>query len=188
MEIRNLDQVIQHATEAVDASSNEVRRALGLVVQAETLAERANAAEALRIALVAQASGFECGAHDGATFVARKAAAKAALAAWDESRTGEYVIEVGSTRITTTRELWDQLCEYHTRRGLSEEGVRAVAAALAEGLIGEAAVLRAVAIAAGRKAERQAQHAALEVAKLEAKAADDHARAAYLQAKSVKAV
>jgi hypothetical protein len=79
----NLDLVVKHAAAAVAANSNEVKRALDLVIVATDFSSRANAAQALRVALVAQAGGHEATSHDGSTYAARCEHAREALAAWD---------------------------------------------------------------------------------------------------------
>lgn len=82
MIIENMDSVIQHCAAAARANSREVSRALTTLVAAQDSASRANAATALRIALVAQAAGHEAVAHDGSTFAERCEHARLALAAW----------------------------------------------------------------------------------------------------------
>ena len=79
----NLDAVVRHAAAAAKANSHAVGRALDLVVAASDAVARANASQALRIALVAQAEGHEAMAANGSTYAARCQCARDALAAWD---------------------------------------------------------------------------------------------------------
>lgn len=79
----NSDEVIRHAAAAAAAHSREVRIALDAYLAAAMHDDGGPAARGLRVALVAQAAGHEQSAHDGATFAVRRAAAAAALAAWD---------------------------------------------------------------------------------------------------------
>lgn len=80
----HLDQVLRHAAAAADAHAQGVRQALDLVVAAQDVGARENAAQALRIALVAQSVGHEAMAANGSTGKARREHALAALAAWDQ--------------------------------------------------------------------------------------------------------
>lgn len=78
--MKNMDQVIKHAAEAVRNHATFVGTALTAFVQNPSDVE---AQRALRAALVAQAEGVDGGAHDGSTLEARCKASEAALRAWD---------------------------------------------------------------------------------------------------------
>lgn len=76
----NRDEVIRQAALAARSHADGVARALAAyLASGEGVSEQ----DALRGELVALAAGFESSAHDGATFMARRQAAQAALSAWD---------------------------------------------------------------------------------------------------------
>lgn len=174
------DGVIRHATACADAHGDEVRRALVAFVcgvpepryggpRGDTrmasadpvppLAARSEAA--LRVALVAQACGLEACAHDGATGDARRGAAQRALAAWDgvpwdggetadtrESSRHEVII-AGGVEVRCTHGVARLL-------GAGDTAERMLVVALSEGLRGQAAAMRAVALVDGhRRAESE---------------------------------
>ncbi len=139
------DSVIKFAVVAADNNATEVRYALSAYIQNQTDSTR----DGLRLALVAQASGFENGSHDGSTFEARKQAASDALKAWNGSEDTHTSIIVGSRQIRCERELAKKIG--WTSSGwdcgsVGDSGLKCLAQALSNGLDGEMAVLRAIAI------------------------------------------
>ncbi|MBX3264888.1 MAG: hypothetical protein KF782_34775 [Labilithrix sp.] len=77
------DAVIRHAIAAADAHATAVSRAITALIFAADAEALAFAERQLRSALVAQAAGHEPVAANGSTYAGRRAAAAAALEAWD---------------------------------------------------------------------------------------------------------
>jgi hypothetical protein len=159
------DKVISESAQCAAANSSEVGAALNRYVTASTRDEAAFAEGRLRVALVAQSAGHEIGAHDGSTLRARVEHACRALEAWDGRSMNAAppkmaVIDLGATVVRGSYELakilgWscyvDSLdakrhLEPAHADGFGQGHVREIAQALSEGLSGDAALLRAIAI------------------------------------------
>jgi hypothetical protein len=162
---------------------------------------------ALRVALVAQAAGYERSSHDGSTFEARRDAAEAALLAWDGPPPA-FTITVGAVEIGTSdaellRKLgYDTSCvdASGTRfarpmSGYFNAAISEIATALSEGLRGEPALFRAVALLRDPKADSQnAAHetkladARLHAARVERQTAILNARARGIQPAEIEGI
>lgn len=94
------DGVIRHVAVAAAAHADRVSVALADWMREPT----ASAEERLRAELVALSAGWEGSAHDGSTYETRRAAAAAALAAWD----GPQLEQATETRlqIRASRVVW----------------------------------------------------------------------------------
>lgn len=173
------EEVIRQATIAAANHAAQVAHHLSVYVQTPDAAN----GRALHTALMALANGYEPTAHDGATLAARIAAAKAALVAWDGSDEETVMLPVGGGVRCLRTTAWalgyevsissatGQATAYPPHGG---DAGRAVAAAMSEGLRGEAAALRAVAIRAAAEESidaTQRARARLATANLEREAA-----------------
>lgn len=78
-EMADRDAVLVHCSAAADLHACGVAQALRAVLAREDGAEAR-----LRDELVVLVSGYESVAHDGSTYGARQAEARAALSAWDD--------------------------------------------------------------------------------------------------------
>lgn len=190
--MQNMDKVIEHAVNADKNHASQVGAALREFLR-DTRAQAAR--DDLRAALVAQASGYDGSAHDGATFEARVAAAKAALAAWDGTDCA-YRIVIGSSVLGTNdaailRELGyetpysnDETRTARPSSGFRNAAVAEICQALSEGLTGEAALLRAIAILRDGRRGPQAAHAEKEAADKRLHAARVERQTAILRARA----
>jgi hypothetical protein len=165
------EEVLRLAIACAEAHGVQVRKALADYVAGNTPAAEDN----LRTALLAQAQGFEATAADGATFAARVEAAKGALNAWDGDTAARCVIEVGARRLRCSRKLATLIgCTVYedgATRTEARHSLAALAQALTEGLDGEAAALRAVALLDAGIRESVLAQSREKVAKDEANAA-----------------
>jgi hypothetical protein len=197
----NQDEVIRQAALCADNHGTQVDHALSSYVADHNDSNR----EALRLALVAQAAGHESMSHDGSTLNARRLAATAALAAWD-GPAPEFAITVGAVQIgTSDAALLSQLgyetsCDSTGKRyaqpmvGSRNAAIVEIATALSEGLRGEPALFRALALlrlrapkADGRSAAHETKLAdvRLHVARVERQAAILRARASGIPAAEI---
>lgn len=176
------DAVIRHASECAASHAGEVSTALCQFVAARTMSENAQARDALRVALVAQAAGFEGVAHDGSTYQRRVDAAKAALVAWDGPADETVTIRAGSVAVRCSAMLakaagWEtpySTDETRTARVPmygSERLLGHLAQALGDGLRGDAAIMRVLALRNNERAAHEAQESAKAVATINSKAA-----------------
>jgi hypothetical protein len=177
------DGVITEAAKCADAQGREVREALTAYVQAATKADEQFAEQRLRVALVAQSVGHESSAHDGATARARVEHATRALEAWDGRKWEEgppkmVTIRLGATVLRGSALLASKL-GWTTYAG-SDEGqvtgqgdghIAELAEALSEGLSGDRALLRAIALTNQRGEQANADRRHAEIAAAEEKAA-----------------
>lgn len=176
------DAVIRRAAVCAANHAGEVHTALTRYVAAQIPEDHASATEALRIALVAQAAGHEGSAHDGSTYRVRVDAAKAAIAAWDGPTEETCVIRAGSITVRCALTLataagWespysnDETRTARLPRNFPERLLGHLAQALCEGLRGDGAILRVLALRNEQHAAQIAQDSAKEVATIESKAA-----------------
>jgi hypothetical protein len=192
MTMQNQDEVIRQSAECSEKQGREVRAALTAYIAEQTDSTR----RALRVALVAQAAGHEPSSHDGATFAARKEAARLALEAWDGTAplVGDQIAHtIGATRIVASRQAWSMAGFRLSHAGMggplevsgsnNDYEPRRVAQALSEGYTHEAALLRAIAIGEASSAARASDYSRLEAAKLSVRAAEEQVHAEAIRAK-----
>lgn len=198
------DETLRHCAVASENNARAVKDALTMVIEARTPDGLTFAATRLRHALVLLASGEESSAHDGSTYQARHDAAKRALEAWDlhKGSLKKVVIRIGSRAFECEQGLALSLGyelpyandETRTARGGSEKqyggGKRltpdqALAVAISEGLSGELAVMRAIAVRTSGM-ESADSRSALEAAKMHREAANDELRAAQIRSATQK--
>lgn len=152
------DAVIRHCVDAEKNNASIVGKALDNYLKAETSMARSFAEQHLRDALVAQSVGHDGYCGNGATVEARVKAAVAALEAWDGPATPELaadqcVVLIPGLRLpeACSRQL-AQAAGFEVRGGVALSGLRdrdvnrAFAIALSEGLRGNAALVRAIAV------------------------------------------
>lgn len=184
------DGVVRAVVDCIDNhASKAVRDAFAAWSTADEPAKRAFAEEQLRAALVAQAAGHDGYCGNGSTGAARQAAAKAALTAWDGPT--DVVIVLGGVEVRCSKESalaagWDH--PYANSDVMRDEGhhrlnhdprhpKHALYQALSEGLRGEAAVRRAIAI---RQVDPNVA-ARITAAQMERDAAAENAKAAGMR-------
>ena len=199
----NRDEVIKQAALAASENASEVRSALTNYVHTQTTETEL----ALRVALVAQATGHESMSHDGCTYQARKAAAAAAIAAWDGAGDFKFYVAVGESRLGTNDVALLRLLNFESpysndetrtarpMSGTSNSAIAEIAQALSEGLRGEHALLRALALKRTGKGQeptgaelRSIEDQRLHVARVERQAAILRARAAGLSNRDIESI
>lgn len=158
------DRVLSEAAQCAAANGNEVGAALSAYVAAATQVETKHAEHRLRVALVTQSAGHEATSHDGATYRARIEHATAALEAWDGRKWGapppeQVTIPLGSVVVKCSKDLASKLgwttytgetVAHLDARGSEDRRIAALGQALHEGLVGDEAALRALAIITGQ--------------------------------------
>lgn len=177
------DKVISEAAQCAQAHGEEVHAALTAYVGATSREDERWAEAILRKALVAQSVGVEPVAGNGGTHRARVDAACRALEAWDGRSMNEAPPRLANIRLGATVirgsvaimarlgwEVYTDAADAH-EVGTGAGNVRELAEALSEGLSGDAALLRALAIVSRRNNESNAAHRQLEIASVEEKAA-----------------
>ena len=174
------DEVIRQAAACAEAHGGEIRVVLRAYLSAATPADLRFEEQRLRSALVAQAAGYESSAHDGATYPARQLAARHALIAWDGPVEELATIHLGAVRVRGSRDLirrlgWSIYPDIDTGALIVQEQSHAadgeLAQALSEGLDGDRAMLRALALRTERRAAVDADRRKAEIAHEESKAA-----------------